>query len=87
MRSAVKDTVGCLGAVAGLFLFVGLLVNSCGGPQTPPMSAAEMQSRIAKIKVDRTQRCIDNINNGYRYWPKDMQKYAGPAMAKCADHD
>jgi hypothetical protein len=51
------------------------------------MSAAEMQSRIAKIKADRTQRCIDNINKGYQYWPKDMQKYAGPAMAKCADDD
>jgi hypothetical protein len=87
MQNSVKDTVGCVGALAALFLFVGLLVNFCSGPQTPPMSAAEMQSRIAKIKADRTQRCIDTISKGYQYWPKDMQKYAGPAMAKCADDD
>ena len=87
MDKGVKETVGCLGTVAGLFLLVGLLAESCSGPKMPPMSDAEMQSRIGKMKADRTQRCIDNISKGSQYWPKDMQKYAGPAMAHCGDDD
>jgi hypothetical protein len=87
MDTKAKETVGCLGAVLGLFLFVGLLAESCSGPPMPPMSDAELQSRIAKMKADRTQRCIDTINKTYQSWPKDAQKYARDAKTHCGDDD
>jgi hypothetical protein len=87
MDTKMKETVGCLGTVAGLFLVLAVVEQSCSGPPAPPMSNAELRSRIGKIKAERTQRCIDNISKGYQYWPKDMQKYASGAMAKCAEDD
>ncbi len=87
MDGKTKETMGCLGACVGAFLVVGLLAESCSGPSRPPMSDSELSSRITKMKADRRQKCIDTIREGMHLWPKEMQKHAAGAMAKCGDDD
>jgi hypothetical protein len=78
---------GCTWVLVAFWVVMGAawLLQRNDGP--PPMTQAESRALISKMKAERTQRCIDNISKGYQYWPKDMQKYAGPAMAKCGDDD
>jgi hypothetical protein len=87
MKDDAKETIGCLSGIAILFLLVGFVSWLGSGPSTPPMSDAEFRATVAKMKADRRQRCIDNIRDTMHLWPKDEQKYASGAMAKCGDDD
>lgn len=53
--------------------------------EMPPMSCAKLQSRVVKTKADHTQHCIDTINKTCQLWPKDAQKYARDAKARCGE--
>ena len=76
-----------MGPIAGIFLIVWFISWLTSGPPTPPISDAELHARIAKMKAERRQHCIDTIRDGVHLWPKDMQKYASSATAKCGDDD
>ncbi len=83
MDNSTKDTIGCLGPIAGLFLIIRLVSRLTSGPPSPPMSDAELNSLIAKHRSDERQRCVDNLRKAIPAMPKDMQQYAIEAIGKC----
>ena len=83
MYEVKKETIGCLGVIAVLFLLVGLMESFRHKP--PPMSDSEMHAIIAKMKESQRQKCIDIIRSTEHLWPKDMEKEVGKIEAKCAE--
>jgi hypothetical protein len=56
-------------------------------PKTPrPMTETEkyeFQQMINRQRAADAQKCIDNVNKTYQYWPKEMQKLVGDVRRKC----
>jgi hypothetical protein len=84
MNADTKQTVGCLGGIVAVFFIVGLLAE-LGSKPLPPMSDAEFASKLATIRAERRQHCIDTLRKSIPLMPKDARQYAYAAMAKCGD--
>ncbi|UGY05083.1 hypothetical protein [Bradyrhizobium quebecense] len=79
---------GCTFTMIGMFaLILGVAWLHDQSNKLPPMSDEELDSRIARYKAERRQRCIDNVNSTVHLWPKELQKNAADVIRRCASDD
>lgn len=69
--------------IGALALILGVAWLHDQGNQRPAMSDTQFESRMAKERAERRQRCIDNS----KYIPKEFQKNAAEIIRQCASDD
>ncbi len=81
MDNSTKHTIGYFGVIGvGLFLIAWLLSLLVNKPPAPRMSDTDFS---ANRRSEERRRCIRNANQNALLLPRDMQRYADEARAKC----